>query len=188
MYKLFGKRVLDIIIVVLAMLILSPLILMIIFLIKLFDRGPIFFNQKRVGSQGKVFVFHKFRSMPQHTGDIASDQIGELKLTWIGKIIRRTNLDELPQLYNIIKGDMAIVGPRPPIITQVELVKFRTDNGSINIKPGLTGLAQICSFDGMSAANKAEFDHEYAKDITFLKDITIILKTFGYLLRQPPVY
>ncbi len=157
-------------------------------MIKSFDPGPVLFKQQRVGCKGINFWFYKFRSMPVTTGDIASDQIGKVKLTWIGKVIRRTNLDELPQLLNILKGDMSVVGPRPPIPNQEELVAIRRRNGALVIRPGLTGLAQINSFDGMSVADKANFDEIYAKRITLLSDLKIIFSTFRYLLKSPPIY
>ena len=188
MYTTIGKRLLDVFIVLLAIITLLPAILFIIVLIKLFDPGPIIFKQKRVGQGGKLFDFYKFRSMPVNTGDMPSDKVGKVKLTWVGRFIRRTNLDELPQLFNIFKGDMSIVGPRPSIPSQAELVQLRQKNGAIHSRPGLTGLAQIMSFDGMSVAEKAELDGKYAKQTTFLHDVGIILRTFLYLLKPPPVY
>ena len=188
MYQKFGKRLLDIFIVFSAVFILSPLMLLIAVMIKTFDPGPIFFKQQRVGRDGCKFWFYKFRSMPVNTGDLASDKVGEIQLTWIGKVIRRTNLDELPQLLNILKGDMSVVGPRPPIPNQKELIEIRTKNKSIECKPGLTGLAQIKSFDGMSVQKKAEFDAEYTNNISIWNDIKIIFGTFTYLLKPPPVY
>lgn len=187
-YYPFGKRLLDLFIVATACFFLSPIFLVISFFIKLFDPGPIIFRQKRVGRDGKLFNFYKFRSMPVNTGDLPSDQVGKVQLTWIGKFIRRTNIDELPQLFNIFKGDMSIVGPRPPIASQLELIELRKTNGALALTPGLTGLAQISSFDGMSFAEKAHFDGLYAKDIRFLGDLSIILRTFLYLIKPPPVY
>jgi len=188
MYSAFGKRVLDLFIVFVAFLVLSPLIFLVILLIRIFDSGPIFFTQDRVGKDANLFKLYKFRSMPVNTGDIPSDKVGEVKITWIGKLIRRTNIDELPQLLNIFKSDMSIVGPRPPIPAQTELISLRKDNSSISIKPGLTGLAQINSFDGMSFEEKASFDKEYYREITFWKDLKIISGTVLYLFKSPPVY
>jgi len=187
-YQLFGKRLMDVLIALCAIICLLPVLLMLAISIKLFDPGVIFFVQKRVGKDGKEFSFYKFRSMPMNTGDISSDKIGELKLTKIGKLLRRTNLDELPQLFNILKGDMSIVGPRPPIVNQTELIKLRKNNGALALLPGLTGLAQINSYDGMTVLSKAEFDGEYSKNISIFQDIKIILGTFLYLLKPPPVY
>jgi O-antigen biosynthesis protein WbqP len=188
LYTLFWKRILDISIVFSAVILLAPLMMAIALLIKIFDFGPVFFKQKRVGRNGEIFWFYKFRSMPINTGDISSAKIGQIKLSWIGKIIRRTNLDELPQLLNILKGDMSVVGPRPPIPSQNNLISIRKNNGSILVRPGLTGLAQISSFDGMSVMQKAEYDGQYVSDISFLNDIKIIFGTFTYLLKPPPVY
>jgi len=188
MYQQFGKRLLDLFIVFSATLVLLPFLFLIAVLIKLFDPGPIIFEQNRIGRDGEIFSFYKFRSMPVNTGDLPSDKVGQVRLTWVGKIIRRTNLDEFPQLFNILKGDMSIVGPRPPIPSQQELTELRKANGAISCRPGLTGLAQVSSFDGMTVPQKAAFDGEYAKRITFVGDITIILRTFVYLLKPPPVY
>lgn len=188
MYKLFGKRLLDIFIVLVAVICLSPLMITVALLIKIVDPGPIIFKQRRVGKNGESFSFFKFRSMPVNTGDLASDEVGHIKITWVGKMIRRTNIDELPQLLNIIKGDMSIVGPRPPISSQEELLQLRKENHSLFVRPGLTGLAQVNSFDGMTVPQKAKFDGEYVKNITFFNDVKIILNTVLYLFKPPPVY
>jgi O-antigen biosynthesis protein WbqP len=188
MYRLFFKRFIDVTASLLVGLLLSPLLLVIVLLIKVFDSGPIIFRHRRIGRGGREFDFYKFRSMPVNTGDIPSDQLGNIQLTWIGKFIRRTNIDELPQLYNIFKGDMSIVGPRPPIPNQFELIALRRSNGALACRPGLTGLAQVNSFDGMSVAKKASFDAEYAAQISFLKDTLIVLWTVGYLFKPPPKY
>ena len=188
MYLPFGKRLFDILASLTAAVILSPVLLVLALLIKIFDPGPFIFRQKRVGRKGIIFEFYKFRSMPVNTGDIPSDQVGKVKLTWIGSLIRRTNIDELPQRFTILMGDMSLVGPRPPLSSQEELINHRKSNGSIVCRPGLTGLAQISSFDGMSVAQKAELDGQYAQSISLINDILIILKTFSYLLKPPPVY
>jgi len=188
MYQHFGKRLLDLLIVFSATLVLLPFLFLIAVLIKAFDPGPIIFKQQRVGFNGATFSFYKFRSMPVNTGDIPSDKVGQVELTWIGKLIRRTNIDELPQLFNVLKGDMSIVGPRPPIPAQEELTELRRVNGALTCRPGLTGLAQVSSFDGMSVPQKAAFDGDYARCITLIGDIKIILRTFLYLLKPPPVY
>ena len=157
-------------------------------LIKLFDYGPIIFSQMRVGRDGCSFKIYKFRSMPVKTGDIPSNQIGSVKLTWLGWLIRRTNIDELPQLYNILLGDMSFVGPRPSIRSQTELMELRLQNGALRCRPGLTGLSQVCAFNDMTSAQKAALDGTYSQSITFLGDLKIILRTVGYLFTPPPVY
>jgi O-antigen biosynthesis protein WbqP len=188
MYRNGVKRALDIGLSLVGGLILLPLLLLLAIAIKLVDPGPVIFRQQRVGAGGRPFHFYKFRSMPVNTGDIPSDRLGEIRLTWIGRLIRRTNLDELPQLWNILRGDMSLVGPRPPIPSQAALIALRRENGALALRPGLTGWAQINSYDGMSIAAKAALDGDYARALSPLKDIAIILRTFLYLLRPPPKY
>lgn len=188
MYYPVGKRLLDIGIVFWSLFFLSPILFVIACMIKIYDPGPIIFKQQRVGREGKNFTFYKFRSMPVNTGDIPSDKLGKVQLTWVGRMIRRSNLDELPQLYNVLIGDMSIVGPRPSLLSQAELIALRLENGALNCRPGLTGFAQVNSFDGMTVAEKAALDGSYTKRITLLGDIKIIFNTFFYLLKPPPVY
>jgi O-antigen biosynthesis protein WbqP len=188
MYERWGKRSVDILTSAIALMVLSPLIVAVALLIKLFDPGPIIFRQKRVGKDGRDFDFFKFRSMPVGTKSVPSDQVGTVRLTWIGGLIRRSNLDELPQLWLILVGRMSLIGPRPPLRTQVELIELRQQNGALRCRPGLTGLAQVNSFNGMSVAEKAAYDGVYARKISLWGDVLIVLKTFLYLLRPPPVY
>lgn len=187
-YSSWGKRGLDIILASVALLILSPIMLLTGFAIRIYDGGPAFFRQARLGQYGHLFEVMKFRSMPINTGDIASANAHSLEITPIGKFIRRTNIDELPQLINIFRGDMSIVGPRPALPSQTELYTLREATGAMACKPGLTGLAQINSYDDMPEAEKALWDGRYASNISFIGDLKIIFKTFGYLTRRPPVY
>ena len=188
MYRHGLKRAIDVVGAAAALLLLSPLMLLIAVAIRIWDPGPVIFSQRRVGVGGRPFDFYKFRSMPVNTGDIPSHLVGDIRLTWIGRLIRRSNLDELPQLWNILKGDMSLVGPRPPIPSQDELIELRRRNGALACRPGLTGWAQVNSYDGMSVAAKAEFDGEYARRLSFGRDALIVLRTFGYLLKPPPKY
>lgn len=188
MYGACGKRAFDLLFGLLALVLLSPLFLLTAMLIKIYDPGPVIFRQMRIGRGGDAFAFFKFRSMPVGTGNIPSDRLVAVRIENVGKFIRRTNIDELPQLFNILKGDMSIVGPRPPIPSQTELIELRKQNGALKCRPGLTGLAQVKSFDRMTVKQKAEFDGAYAKNITLFCDIKIILRTFIYLLKPPPVY
>ena len=188
MYQSKIKRIIDVVLSSVSLIILSPIFLIIMALIKLFDPGPIFFTQKRIGKSGDIFKFYKFRSMRVGTKEISSCKINNLDISFIGKLIRRTNLDELPQLFNIIKGDMSLVGPRPSLLSQVELIGLRKSNNSLSCLPGLTGLAQVNSYDAMSYQKKAYYDGLYYKKISFILDIVIILKTFKYLLSPPPKY
>ena len=181
------KRAFDLCFASLAVIFLSPILIVIALVIYLQDWGNPFFVQKRVGKNGIFFNMFKFRSMPLNTKNVPSTQVHQIKITPFGKLIRRTNLDELPQLFNIILGDMSIVGPRPAIPSQTRLTELRR-KGALSFRPGLTGWAQINSFDGMSIEQKASFDNDYAKKANLLMDFTIILRTFAYLLKPPPVY
>lgn len=187
-YARIGKRALDIAVAGSALLALLPLIAALALGARLSSPGPALFRQARVGQGGHLFTLLKFRSMPTGTGDIASDKLEAVAIRPFGQFIRRTNLDELPQLWNILRGDMSIVGPRPALPNQVELLECRRKSGAMAASPGLTGLAQVNSFDGMSIERKAALDAEYAAGISFTRDILIILRTFAYLLRPPPKY
>jgi lipopolysaccharide/colanic/teichoic acid biosynthesis glycosyltransferase len=188
MYRRFGKRLLDLVLSAIAIFILSPLLIMTVIAIRLEDGGAALFRQARVGKQQKPFILLKFRSMPVNTGDIPSAEAKKVKITKTGSFIRRTNIDELPQLFNIFRGDMSIVGPRPALPQQETLCQLRAEKGVFTCKPGLTGLAQVNAYDSMPDAEKASWDGQYCAQVTFLGDIHIILRTFGYLLKPPPAY
>jgi O-antigen biosynthesis protein WbqP len=187
-YGRFLKRVVDVVISGGSLIVLSPVMFLIALAIKLEDGGPVLFHQKRVGRGGELFAVLKFRSMPVATRDMPSPLAGQVRVTRVGKIIRRTNLDELPQLINILQGQMSVVGPRPPLPSQTELCQIRQTNGAIDCKPGLTGLAQINAYDGMPEREKAKWDGTYAARLSFVSDMNIILRTFRYLSKRPPVY
>jgi O-antigen biosynthesis protein WbqP len=188
MYQGFFKRLLDICVALSSLVILLPVFVFIALTIKLTDPGPVIFTSIRTGRYGKSFNFYKFRSMPVSTAVVASDQLGTIQLTWLGRFLRRSNIDELPQLWNILVGDMSLIGPRPSLTNQHDLIELRLSSGALECRPGLTGLAQVNSFNGMSIEQKVEFDATYAKSIKLLSDIKIILKTFRYLTKPPPVY
>lgn len=187
-YACWGKRCVDVAGATLFLLALSPLLLLVTVLIKIFDPGPIIFQQTRVGRQGLHFLFYKFRSMPVGTKNLPSDQIGQVRLTWIGRFLRRSNIDELPQLLNVLRGDMSLIGPRPPIPTQVQLIESRRSSGALALRPGLTGLAQVNSYSGMPVEKKAFYDGQYARKITLIADVRIVFRTLAYLSKPPPVY
>ena len=162
MNYLVFKRIFDVILAACLLVFLAPIYIIIAIVIRLQDGGPAFFKQMRIGKAGETFKFYKFRSMPLSTPIVESKDTNKLQITPFGKFIRRTNLDELPQFYNVLKGDMSFIGPRPPIPQQSDLIDLRKKNGAINLIPGLTGWAQVNSFDGMSVEQKAKFDGEYA--------------------------
>lgn len=187
MFLLF-KRLFDILLAISLIIVLSPIYLISALVIFLQDFGTPIFKQMRVGKGGKEFMFYKFRSMPLKTPNVESHQKDKLKITPFGKFIRRTNLDELPQFFNVLKGNMSFIGPRPPIPSQENLIAMRIKNKSLFLKPGLTGWAQVNSYDNMPEEVKAKFDGEYAESISLKMDLLILFKTVIYFTKKPPAY
>ena len=185
----FGfKRLMDILLAIFLMVMLFPIYFIIGLIIYLQDFGHPLFRQSRVGKTGREFNFYKFRSMPLNSPNLESHQKEKLKVTPFGKFIRRTNIDELPQFWNVLIGDMSFIGPRPPIPSQTDLIEARRANGSLALRPGLTGWAQVNSYDGMAPSEKARFDGEYAKGFSFLLDLKILFATVKYFTKKPPTY
>jgi O-antigen biosynthesis protein WbqP len=188
MYQRMFKRIFDLLIATFALLVLSPLMLLTAAAIMLEDGPPALFRQERVGRDHLAFIIFKFRSMPIATPSLPSAAAGALRVTRVGTFIRRSNIDELPQLLNVLRGEMSIVGPRPGLKSQVELMEMRRAHGVDRLRPGLTGLAQVNSFDGMTDQQKVEWEARYAREVSLLADLVILLRTFTYLLKRPPVY
>lgn len=188
MYSRHGKRLVDLFLSGVATIVLSPVLLMTAAAIRFEDGLPVIYRQARVGQGGREFTILKFRSMPTGTAVSPSAQVGTATVTKVGKVIRRLNVDELPQLFNILRGDMSVVGPRPALPTQATLIADRADGPARDVRPGLTGLAQVRAYDGMSESAKAAYDNEYAEQISLLRDIKIIASTVGYLFKPPPTY
>ena len=187
-YSKHGKRVLDALIACLIGLFSLPAALLAAALVRLEDGKAAVFRQERLGQGGRAFTILKLRSMAVGTVNVTSAQAGSLTVTRMGRVLRRTNLDEIPQLWNVVRGDMSLVGPRPALPTQTDLTALRTASGAINVRPGLTGLAQVNAYDGMSEQEKAALDAKYAASISFSRDLAILLRTFSYLLKPPPRY
>ena len=183
-FKWLFDRVLAICLIVTLM----PIYIIIAIIIFLQDRGKPIFKQMRVGKNGNQFMFYKFRSMPLKTPSVESHERDKLKITPFGKFIRRSNLDELPQFFNVLKGDMSFIGPRPPIPSQENLIALRRENKSLFLNPGLTGWAQVNSYDNMSEEAKAKFDGEYADRISLKMDVLILFETVVYFTKKPPTY
>jgi lipopolysaccharide/colanic/teichoic acid biosynthesis glycosyltransferase len=183
------KRGLDIFIALAAMVILSPVLVAIGITIRLSSKGPAVFKQQRAGQNGKPFVFYKFRTM---TFDVApfgpSPKSGQdRRLTKVGKFLRESSLDELPQLFNILKGDMSIVGPRPLYLSQIPEWSERQKKRLL-VKPGLTGLAQIQGRGEITREEKLELDVKYVENAGLLTDIRITLATITQVFRRKSVY
>ena len=184
----FVKRIIDIVVSLSVIIIFLPLFLVTALIIYLHDlHNPIFYH-KRVGKNASIFYCYKFRSLPVNTPNVESNALDKIKFTPLGKFIRRSNLDELPQLYNILKGEMSLIGPRPPIPSQTNLIRLRSENGVIRLIPGLTGWAQVNSYSNMPDYEKVSLDEYYLNHISLALDINIVIRTLTYLTKKPPVY
>ena len=178
MYNLL-KRLFDITMSTIALFFLSPILLIISILIKLDSKGPIVFTQRRIGRYDQEFCMFKFRTMYVGTPEIATDKLqhSERYITPTGYYLRKYSLDELPQLLNILKGHMSIVGPRPALYNQYDLRQMRNDAGIAMIPPGLTGWAQINGRDEIELAQKVKLDAYYLQYRSFFFDLSIIRRT-----------
>lgn len=180
------KRIFDFTVSLLMLIILSPVFLIVSILI-LFDAGaPVIFKQYRVGKDNKLFYVYKFRTMKNNTRNTSTDDLkeAESRITKSGRILRKTSLDELPQLFNILIGNMSFVGPRPLIPEEKEIRKLRAEYGVFSVKPGMTGLAQVNGRDMLSIEEKALFDKEYVEKQSFWFDIKIMFKTVIVVLKR----
>jgi O-antigen biosynthesis protein WbqP len=166
------------------LLVLSPIFLIVVFAILIEDGYPFFFNQKRVGINYSFFNIYKFRSMKKNTPNVATHLLinPDQYLLKIGRFIRKTSIDELPNLINIIKGEMVFVGPRPALYNQQDLMEFRVATGVSKLKPGITGWAQINGRDELSIEKKVQLEQEYMYRKSTLFDFEIIIKTFSNVL------
>lgn len=181
MYKHFFKRLLDIVLSLIAIIILSPIYIVVAILVKTKLGSPVLFTQERPGKNEKIFKMYKFRSMSDEKDEEGNLLPDEVRLTKFGKLLRSTSLDELPELFNILKGDMSIVGPRPLLVKYLprynEHQKHRHD-----VKPGFTGWAQCNGRNAISWEEKFDLDVYYVNHISFLLDVKIIFKTIKTVL------
>ena len=190
MYARYIKRPLDFILSLAGIILLSPVLLVIILCIKFSSPGPIFFKQKRVGIHKSHFNILKFRTMRIDTPkDVPTHLLEnpEQYITGIGKFLRKTSLDELPQLFNILKGDMAVIGPRPALWNQYDLIAERDKYGANDILPGLTGWAQINGRDELEIDVNARLDGEYVQKMSFLFDCKCFFGTITSVLHHDGV-
>lgn len=182
-YEKYIKRILDFILALIAIVVLSPVILITALLVRTKLGSPVIFCQKRPGKDEKIFSMYKFRSMTDEKDENGNLLPDEVRLTGFGKKLRATSLDELPELFNILKGDMSIVGPRPLLVSYLERYneeqKHRHD-----VRPGLTGLAQVNGRNTISWEEKFAYDLEYVKKVSFGNDLKIIFQTVGSVLKR----
>ena len=189
MYKNFLKRTIDLILSLIGLIILSPLFLIIALAIKVDDPGPVFFKQKRVGIHKSYFNLYKFRSMKVNTPDVPTHLLENPKqyISKVGHFLRKSSLDELPQLINIIKGEMSIIGPRPALWNQDDLIAERDKYGANDVRPGLSGWAQINGRDELEIPVKAKLDGEYVERLSFVMDMKCFLGTITSVLKSDGV-
>lgn len=190
MYKNFLKRAIDLVLSFLAIIILALPMLIIALIIKIDDPGPVFFKQKRVGKGKSHFYLLKYRSMKMSTPHDTPTHLlenPEQYITRVGRFLRKSSLDELPQIYNIFVGKMSIIGPRPALWNQYDLIEERDKYGANDVKPGLTGWAQINGRDELEIPVKAALDGEYVKKLSFLFDCKCFFGTIVSVLKSDGV-
>lgn len=185
-FYLTVKRLLDFVLSLIGIVVLMPVFIIIGILIKVDSRGPVIFKQKRYGKDKEPFYIYKFRTMASDAPqNVATKDLNDSKkyITKIGAFLRRTSLDELPQLFNILLGQMTIVGPRPVVLKEENLIIARDLYGANDIKPGITGWAQINGRDLLSIEEKAKLDGYYVENMGFKMDIKCFFKTVKYVLK-----
>lgn len=190
MYKLFVKRLFDMVLSFLGIVLLSPLLLILCVAIKIDSKGPVFFAQKRFGKGKKFFNILKFRTMYIDTPkDMPTHLLAnpDQYITKVGKFLRKTSLDELPQLFNIFAGQMSVIGPRPALWNQEDLIALRDKYNANDVVPGLTGWAQINGRDELELDVKARLDGEYVERLSFSFDLKCFFGTITSVLRQDGV-
>lgn len=185
-YRRFIKRPMDFVLSLVAIIVLSPVFLIVAILVKIKLGSPVIFKQKRPGLNEKIFVMYKYRTMTDERdkyGDLLPDSV---RLTKFGRLLRSTSLDELPELFNILKGDMSIVGPRPLLIKYLD---YYTEPEKLRhcVRPGLTGLAQINGRNNLDWSNRLAMDVEYVNKISFLLDQKIIIQTVVKVFRREDI-
>ena len=186
MYRKYIKRILDFTLSLIALIVLSPILLITAILVKIKLGSPIIFKQQRPGKNEKIFTLYKFRTMTDKKDEKGKLLPDEQRLTRFGKILRSTSLDELPELLNILKGDMAIVGPRPQLIK--DMIFMTTEQRKRHtVRPGLTGLAQVNGRNNLTWEEKINYDLKYINKITFFEDCKIILKTIIKVFKREDI-
>ncbi|WP_192856774.1 sugar transferase [Manganibacter manganicus] len=174
------KRLFDIIAATFGLIAATPILAICAIVIRLDSHGPAIFRQVRIGRHGRHFVCLKLRTMYQETGDRPSHEVGQSSVTRVGRLLRRTKLDELPQLLNVLKGDMSFVGPRPCLPSQKELTEARNRLGLARLRPGITGIAQVASIDMSDPELLAKYDATYLQVMSMKTDLSLIIRTvFG---------
>ena len=190
MYQKFGKRLLDVVLSGCGIIVLAPVYLVLAIAIKIDDPGPVFFRQKRVGIHKSHFQILKFRTMKMETPKDTPTHLlanPEQYITRVGKVLRKASLDELPQIFQIFTGEMSIIGPRPALWNQFDLIEERDKYGANDVRPGLTGWAQINGRDELPIDVKARLDGEYVENLSFLFDCKCFFGTIVSVMKSDGV-
>lgn len=184
-----AKRIFDIVISFIVIIALLPVLIILSIVIKISGEGPVIFKQQRAGKNGQPFIFYKFRTMRANVDPFGSSPKSgdDPRITKIGKFLREYSLDELPQLFNVLKGDMSVVGPRPLYISQIQEWNERQKKRLL-VKPGLTGLAQVSGRGGLTREEKLELDVKYVETASFWIDMKIIFATIGQIFARKDIY
>lgn len=183
MYAKYIKRILDFVLSLVALIVLSPVLLIVAILVRVKLGSPVIFKQQRPGKNEKIFTLYKFRTMTDKKDENGNLLPDSERLTKFGKLLRSTSLDELPELINILKGDMAIVGPRPLLVKYLDRYSEHQRRRH-DVRPGLTGLAQVSGRNAISWEEKFDRDIEYIENITFMGDLQIVLKTIKNVIKK----
>jgi len=183
------KRIFDLLVALGLVLILAPLFLLVVLAVRLTSTGPVLFSTRRVGKNSRLFTMYKFRTMRMNTPQVATHLLKEPDqfLTPIGKLLRRTSLDELPQLINVVRGEMSLVGPRPALFNQDDLIALRTAGGVHEMTPGITGWAQVNGRDELPIPEKVKLDEWYLKNRSAWLDLKIVGMTVFKVIRKEGV-
>ncbi len=182
-YARYIKRILDIVLSLSAIIILSPILLVLYILVRIKLGSPVLFKQERPGRKGEIFTLCKFRTMTDKRDEQGELLPDEVRLTKFGKLLRSTSLDELPELFNILKGDMSIIGPRPLLVRYLPWYT-ESENHRHDVRPGLTGLAQVNGRNALGWEDRFRYDLEYVNHCSFIMDIKIIMMTVGKVLKR----
>lgn len=189
-YRNFLKRFLDTIVAITLGIVLIVPLFFVAILVKLTSKGPVFFKQERFGLNSKPFTLYKFRSMTDGAPVKANSEFNDITsyITPFGMFIRKTSIDELPQLLNIIKGDMSFIGPRPLAITDEKVLALRKKSGADQVRPGISGLAQVNGRNNITDENKAAYDAKYASQVSFRLDVLLVFETGISVIKREGVF
>jgi len=189
-YRNFLKRFLDTCVAIILGIVLSWLLVIVAILVKLTSKGPILFKQERFGLDSKPFTLYKFRSMTNTAPIKANSEFEDITsyITPFGMFIRKSSIDELPQLWNIIKGDMSFIGPRPLAITDEKVLDLRKKSGADRVRPGISGLAQVNGRNNITDKSKAAYDAKYANGLSIQLDMLLIIETFISVIKRDGIF